>query len=228
MKEITAVRNFKGQEKEFYRKPIQELKNNIYYVDLDQVKMKEFLKEIDKLANARGVIFDARGYVAFEKMKILGYLVDKPLQTPIYHFPEVIYPDREKIHYRDHFMDVLPRTPKIRGKAVFLIHGFTINASEAFISMVEHFSLGEIVGQQTAGTIGNINTLRLPGEYTVFWTGLRVLKQNHSQHHLLGISPTVPIKRTLKGIKQGQDEFLEKAIEMINQPGTQDSKEEGQ
>lgn len=218
--EITAARNFKGQVKEFIRQPIQELKDNIYYVDLDQVKLKEFAAMIDKLAKARGVIFDARGYVAFEKRNILGYLVDKPIQTPIWHFPEVIYPDREKIHYKDHFGKVFPKTPRIKGKAIFLVHGYTISASETFIGMVEHYQLGEILGQPTAGTNGNINPFRLPGGYTVFWTGLRVLKQDHSQHHLIGIAPTVPIKRTLKGVKQGKDEFLEKAIEIIMKPQT--------
>lgn len=213
--EITAVRNFKGQIKEFIRPPIQKLKNNIYYVDLDQVKLKELAAVIDKLANARGVIFDARGYVAFEKRNILGYLVDQPIQTPIWHFPEVIYPDREKIQYKDHFGEIFPRTPKIKGKVVFLVHGYTISASETFIGMVEHYRLGEIVGQRTAGTNGNINAFRLPGKYTVFWTGLRVLKQDHSQHHLIGIAPTVPVKRTLKRVKQGKDEFLEKAIDVI-------------
>jgi C-terminal processing protease CtpA/Prc len=81
--------------------------------------------------------------------------------------------------------------------------------------MVEHYRLGEILGQRTAGTSGNINIFRLPGGYTVFWTGLRVLKQDRSQHHLIGIAPTIPVKRTLKGVKQGKDEFLEKAIEVI-------------
>jgi len=213
--EITAVRNFKGQVIEFIRQPIQELKDNIYYVNLEEVRSKELAAMIDQLANARGVIFDARGYVAFEKRNILGYLVDQPIQTPIWHFPEVIYPDREKIHYKDRFGTVSPKTPKIKGRVVFLVHGYTISASETFIGMVEHYRLGEIVGQRTAGTNGNINVFRLPGGYTVFWTGLRVLKPDHSQHHLIGIAPTVPVERTLKGVKQGKDEFLEKAIEII-------------
>jgi len=226
--EITAVRNFKGQVKEFFRPPIQELKDNIFYVDLEQVKLKELAAVIDKLANARGVIFDARGYVAFEKRNILGYLVDQPIQTPIWHFPEVIYPNREKIHYKDNFGKVWPKTPKIKGKAVFLVHGYTISASETFIGMVEHYRLGEIIGQRTAGTNGNINAFRLPGKYTVFWTGLRVLKQDHSQHHLIGIAPTVPVKRTLKGVKQGKDEFLEKAIEIILTTESTERTEENQ
>jgi hypothetical protein len=224
--EITAARNFKGQVKEFIRKPIQELKDNIYYVDLEQVNLKEIEAMIDKLAKARGVIFDARGYVAFEKRNILGYLVDKPIQTPIWHFPEVIYPDREKIHYKDHFGKVMPKTPKIRGKVVFLVHGYTISASETFIGMVEHYRLGEIIGQRTAGTNGNINVFRLPGGYTVFWTGLRVLKHDHSQHHLIGIAPTVPVRRTVQGVKQGTDEFLEKAIEIILTAENAESAEE--
>jgi C-terminal processing protease CtpA/Prc len=99
---------------------------------------------------------------------------------------------------------------------VFLTQGSAISASETFMGMVEHYKLGEIVGQPTAGTNGNVNPFQLLGGYRVFWTGMRVLKHDRSQHHLIGIQPTVPKKRTLKGIKEGRDEFLEKAIEIIN------------
>ncbi|UCH97103.1 MAG: hypothetical protein JSV88_09695 [Candidatus Aminicenantes bacterium] len=220
--ELNVVRNFKGQVREFIRKSIKELKNNIYYVDLDQVKLGELEVVIDRLVGARGVIFDVRGYVAFEKWDILGYLVDRPIRTFTWHFPEVIYPDRERVHYTDHYGELLPKVPGIKGKVVFLVHGYTISAAEVFIGMVERYKLGEIVGQRTAGTGGNINPFRLPGGYLVFWTGLRVLRHDRLQHHLVGIMPTVLVERTFRGIKQGRDEFLEKAIEVIEKKQTND------
>ncbi len=215
--EITLTRNYNGQIKEFYRRCIEELKENIYYVDLDNSQAgKEVGAAIDKLAKAKGIIFDARGYVKFGMQKILSYLIDKTITSPVWHVPQVIYPDRENIVYIDSNWIVTPKKPKIEGKVVFLTQGSAISASETFMGMVEHYKLGEIVGQPTAGTNGNVNPFLLPGGYRVFWTGMRVLKHDHSQHHLIGIQPTVPMKRTLKGVKEGRDEFLEKAIEIIN------------
>jgi hypothetical protein len=43
-----------------------------------------------------------------------------------------------------------------------------------------------------------------------------VLKHDGSRHHGVGIRPTVPVERTIKGIAAGRDEFLEKAIEIVS------------
>ena len=84
------------------------------------------------------------------------------------------------------------------------------------MSFVEHYKLGEIVGQPTAGANGNVNLLRLPGNFTVSWTGMKVVKHDGSQHHLIGILPTVPVQRTIRGVIEGTDEYLEKALEIVN------------
>jgi C-terminal processing protease CtpA/Prc len=174
---------------------------------------------IDKLARAKGIIFDARGYVKAEMKNVLSYLVDETITSPIWHVPQVIYPDRKNIVYIDANWIVEPRKPKIEGTVVFLTQGSAVSASETFMGMVAHYKLGEIVGQPTAGTNGNVNSFTLPGGYMVFYTGMRVLKHDRSQHHLIGIQPTVPMKRTLKGVKEGRDEYLEKALEIIEKSG---------
>lgn len=92
-----------------------------------------------------------------------------------------------------------------------------ISAAESFMSFIEHYKLAEIVGQPTAGTNGNVNDFGLPGGFWIVWTGMRVVKHDGSQHHLIGIQPTVPVKRTIKGVIEGRDEFPEKALEIINQ-----------
>jgi C-terminal processing protease CtpA/Prc len=45
---------------------------------------------------------------------------------------------------------------------------------------------------------------------------MQVLKQDGSQHHGIGILPTVPVSRTLQGVAAGKDEFLERAIEVVS------------
>ena len=44
---------------------------------------------------------------------------------------------------------------------------------------------------------------------------MKVLKHDGSQHHGIGILPTVPVAQTLKGVREGRDEVLEKGIEVV-------------
>ncbi|MHC4628783.1 MAG: S41 family peptidase, partial [Planctomycetota bacterium] len=108
-----------------------------------------------------------------------------------------------------------PKEPHIKGKVVFLTDGRAISYAESCMGFIEHYKLAEIVGQPTAGTNGNVNPYELPGGFRVVWTGMRVVKHDGSQHHLIGIQPTVPVQRTIQGVIEGRDEFVEKALEVI-------------
>jgi len=44
---------------------------------------------------------------------------------------------------------------------------------------------------------------------------MKVLKQDGSRHHGVGISPTIPVSRTRAGIASGRDEMLERAIQAV-------------
>jgi len=75
--------------------------------------------------------------------------------------------------------------------------------------------LAEIVGQPTAGANGNVTAMGLPGGFQVMWTGMKVVKHDGSQQHMIGILPTVPAVRTIEGVREGRDEVLEKALEVV-------------
>jgi C-terminal processing protease CtpA/Prc len=77
--------------------------------------------------------------------------------------------------------------------------------------------LGETVGEPTAGTNGNINPFTLPGGYRITWTGMQVLKQGGSRQHGVGVRPTVPVTRTLNGIRAGRDEILARAVALVGE-----------
>ena len=76
--------------------------------------------------------------------------------------------------------------------------------------------LAEILGEPTAGTTGEVNRVALPGGYRITWTGMRVLKPDGSRFHGVGIQATVPVSRTIRGIAEGRDELLERAIEVVS------------
>jgi len=124
-------------------------------------------------------------------------------------------PDQHDTRYIESGWDVQPKKPYLGAKRVFLTDGRAISYAETVLGIVEHYKLGEIVGGPTAGTNGNINPFKLPGGYTVTWTGMKVLKRDGSQHHGIGILPTVPASRTRKGVAEGRDEILLRGVEVV-------------
>ena len=85
------------------------------------------------------------------------------------------------------------------------------------MEFIKDFKLTTIVGQPTAGTNGNINTIHLPGGYQISFTGMLIKNHDGSKHHLGEIVPDVLVERTIKGIAAGKDELLEKDIELAEQ-----------
>jgi C-terminal processing protease CtpA/Prc len=142
-----------------------------------------------------------------------------PVQSAIWQMPEVIYPDRQRLvgYSSRGRWSLTPKEPRLRGRVVFLTGPQAISYAESVMGIVEHYHLGTIVGETTAGTNGNVNVLRLPGDFSVYWTGMRVLKHDGTQHHLIGIRPDVRVTRTIQGVREGRDEVLEKAIAIISE-----------
>jgi C-terminal processing protease CtpA/Prc len=199
---------------------IELLEDGIYYVDLARAQMPAIKEKIDDLAAARGVIFDLRGYPRGNH-EVISYLLSSPDTSGAWmRVPQIIYPDGENVAgYQNNGWFMQVRQPHIAGTVVFLTDGRAISYAESFMGFIEGYGLAEIVGQPTAGTNGNVNPFVLPGGFRITWTGMKVVKHDGSQHHLIGIQPTVPMERTVQGVIDGRDEFLEKAIEIINTTG---------
>jgi C-terminal processing protease CtpA/Prc len=197
---------------------IRQLAKGIWYVDLNRAPMPAIDSVMDRLAIAKGVVFDLRGYPNGNHDVISHLLTDKEQRGEEWMWvPRITYPDRERIAGWNGFgwASLQPKEPHISGKVVFLTDGEAVSYAESFMGYIEGFKLAEIVGGPTAGTNGNINPIDLPGGYSFWWTGMKVTKFDGSQHHLIGIQPTVPLERTLKAVHEGRDEYIEKAVELI-------------
>jgi C-terminal processing protease CtpA/Prc len=194
---------------------IDEVKPGIFYVDLDRITDQDFESALPRLAKAEGIVFDLRGYPRRVSPDLLGHLTDRPVTSARWNIPIITRPDRRGMTFAFSNWTVAPRTPRLRAKIAFVTDGRAISYAETYLGIIEHYKLAEIAGEPTAGTNGNINFLTLPGGYRVVWTGMKVLKHDGSRHHGVGIRPTVPVSRTLRGIAEGRDELLERAIEVV-------------
>jgi C-terminal processing protease CtpA/Prc len=194
---------------------IAEVRPGIFYVDISRIEDADFNAALDRLAAAKGIVFDLRGYPNGSTV-IISHLTDKPVSSARWTVPVITRPDRQGWIWDVSSWDVQPRQPRLKGKTVFMTDGRAISYAETYMGIIAHYKLAEIVGAPTAGTNGNVNPFTLPGGYTLPWTGMRVLKHDGSQHHGIGILPTIPASRTLKGVAEGRDEVLEKAIEVVS------------
>lgn len=216
--ERKATSNFPHPLRESRPEQGSELADGIFYVDLDRIKrLREFKRLIPKLSSARGIVFDLRGYPGFRFTPVISHLIDKPVTSAQWHVPLVHHPDQRDMKFTFSNWKVKPKSPRLTKNVAFVTNASAISAAETFMGIIEHYRLAEIVGEPTAGTNGDVNPFTIPGGYTITWTGMRVLKHDGSQHHGIGIQPTIPVSRTIEGIAAGRDEFLEAAVKAVTQ-----------
>jgi C-terminal processing protease CtpA/Prc len=70
-----------------------------------------------------------------------------------------------------------------------------------------------IIGSQTAGADGDVTGIALPGGIKVAFSGHGIHYPDGRPTQGIGIVPDIKISPTVKGIKEGRDEVLERAVE---------------
>lgn len=203
------------------RPDIYEIKKGYYYINLFSLR-DSALKYISDniLTTATGVVFDCRGYPKGNVTKyILSHLTNDTLfpslwTIPVKAYPNQNYPKNDTVNAT--YWITPPIKPKFTNNIVFIVDGSNISASESILTIVENYKLGKIVGEQTAGTNGNINSFVVYGLYQFWHTEMYVSRHDGSQHHGVGIIPQVQIKSaTLNDIIEGKDTFVTEAIKML-------------
>ncbi|WP_316806130.1 S41 family peptidase [Pedobacter agri] len=192
---------------------IKSLGNDITYISISNAKMKKIDESIELLKSSKAIICDLRGYPTDNTGLIEYLMVGDDTSSKWMQIPQIIYPDQEKlITYQNERWPLKAKAPHLNAKIFFLIDGRAISYAESYMSFIEHYKLATIIGQPTAGTNGNVNSINLPGGFNMWFTGMKVLKHDGSQHHGVGIIPNIYVNQTVKGIIEGRDEILERAI----------------
>jgi hypothetical protein len=180
----------------------------IYYLHSLGIKTD---KDWDKFLQAKGIIMSP----FFDAIKIIPHLITEPVRSTDFMVPVHTWPDREKIYFDNNQWMIVPQKPFIDAPVIFIINASIVSYGETFLDIIHHYMHGQLVGETTAGTNGNNNFIPLMGGYLMEWTGMKVLKHDGSRLHLVGYEPDYPVERTIRAIKEGRDEYIEKAIEII-------------
>lgn len=206
--------NFLKEKKRFNQ--YQQIKPGVIYVDLREISWKDLQSHLSELAVAKAIIFDLRGYPTWQTHKIVSHFIPEPVSQMKYGMPVILYPDRMKMNFLYDTVNVLePQQPYIGAYKVFLTDGKAISYAEDFLNLISYYKLADIAGQPTAATTGNVNMCYLFGGLSTPWTGMRILRQDGIPFNGKGIVPTHYIKKTIRGVKECKDEYVDYVLKNI-------------
>lgn len=191
------------------------LDGNIGYITLANIQEEDIPVIKKSFINTKGIIIDIRNYPSYFVPFALGsYFVSKT--TPFVKFTEGnINNPGEFTFTKAHNIPNSRMTYK--GKLVVLVNERSQSQAE-YTAMA--FRAGDnttIIGSSTAGADGNISSIVLPGKMETIISGIGVYYPDGTETQRVGIVPDIEVRPTIEGVKQGKDELLEKAIEIINQ-----------
>lgn len=191
------------------------INENIGYISLKTIKDEDINKIKENFKNTNGIIIDIRNYPsAFVTFTLGSYFVSNP--TPFVKFTKgnVNNPGEFIITQA---LEIPKSSETYQGKLVVIVNEETQSSAEYHAMAFRVGNNTTIIGSQTAGADGNVSEITLPGGLKTWISGIGIYYPDGTETQRVGIIPDIEVKPTIKGIREGRDEVLEKAIEIINQ-----------
>ena len=192
------------------------INKNIAYLNNGSLK-KEYLPKLWKeIENTKGLIIDVRNYPSdFVIYHLSSYLM--PTITPFVKFTAGSI-ENPGLFLFDKSLDVGKRNNKnyYKGKVIILVNETTQSSAEFHAMAYRANPNAVVIGSTTAGADGNVSQFSLPGGISTMISGIGVFYPDGKETQRIGIVPDIEVKPTIKGIKEGRDELMEKAIDVIN------------
>lgn len=187
----------------------------IVYLNLSLLNNIALRELMPTLKDAKGLLLDARGQPDQGAVLLLRMLSDVPLGGASVQVPILKRPLQRDLAQHVIGWTLPPAPPKLESKVVFLADAGTIAFAESLLEIAEHNRIGRVVGEPTAGTVGDVNVLHLPGEGAIQFTGASATKQDGSPMHGTGVIPSEAVALTIEGLAAGRDEILDRALELL-------------
>lgn len=191
----------------------RKLHNGISYIYMGATRPYALPEQLDE---SKGVIIDLRCY----PHKITNHWEYYPLfpePTPFCNFTNVskLYPGL--FHYTGIVKTGKENPDYFKGKKVILINEQAQSAPEFMVMKYKVAPNTIVMGSKTTGADGTYSFIGLPAETGLMFTGVGVYYLDGAETQRVGLLPDIEVKPTIKGIREGRDELLEKAIEYILQ-----------
>jgi C-terminal processing protease CtpA/Prc len=201
----------------FYKKQAVSnkfIKNNIGYIYPATFKNEEIIKVMKQFKKTKGIIIDLRCYPGkFSITRLCWQFLPERIKWYKYTYPDIEYPGL----FRWSEIKEIGQTNSeyYKGKIIIIVNELTFSLSEFYAMAFRLAPRALIIGSTTAAASGWISTISLPGGIKTMISAVGYYYPDGRETQQVGIIPDIEVKPTIKGIKEGRDELLEKAIEII-------------
>lgn len=181
------------------------------YVNMGLIKRSDLNDMFENLKNTESIIFDSRNYPNMTILPLSRLLLP---ENKIYYefiFPETNY--LSKFYRRKN--NIGRNNPDYyKGNVVILVNEVTQSQAETTVMMLKQHPKAKVIGGYTSGANGDVISFNIAGLKTCF-TGLGAYYPDGRETQRIGIIPDIIVRPTVKGIQQGKDEILERALEYL-------------
>ena len=190
--------------------------SNIYYVNLsDSVTPDESVvtDQWDQVSMADGIVLDMRDYPSLDIYGFAGFFNPETFSAPWFDHPTWTGPT--EFEFTREIWEMYPSEDPYTGPIALMVSPFSVSAAECFAQMLMDLPNVTVVGQQSASTNGTVTNLWLPGQFQIYFTGMRLLNLDGSQFHAIGVVPDVEVTPLVQDLADGLDPELEAAIDIL-------------
>ena len=203
---------FMGQEGPVWKK----INDKLGYVDLGRLEVEKSDSMFNDLMNTEAIIIDDRSYPRGTVWILVNYLTNKTVVSAKGTTMIADSPDPLTVTLQDQLWQI-PVTSKplqYKGEIIVLVNETTQSQAEYSCMVLQAADKKvTIVGSQTAGADGDVTGIKIPGGIKTAFSGHGVHYPDGRPTQGIGIVPDIKITPTIKGIKAGKDEVLQRAIQ---------------
>jgi len=194
--------------------------DSIGYIDLSWLSMKEIGNAIDKNRDTKAIIFDLRDNAAGALFPIGLRLIKKQKKNVVfsnYYEGNLKFPGTFKFDpVRSGYLGLRIFHKKYQGKVIFLINE-NVQSTYEFQLMAFRAAFDvTFIGSNTAGADGVATSVFIEPNILTYFTMDAVFYPDGRPTQRIGIVPDIYVTPTVEGIRNLNDEVLDRAIEYVN------------
>ncbi|MBB6370924.1 S41 family peptidase [Chryseobacterium shigense] len=181
------------------------------YVNMGIIEKGDLDDMYRDLKSAASIIFDLRNYPKQTIFPLSRMLLPEKSIYYQFNFPETDYLSK----FYSAKNSIGRKNPDYyKGNVVVLVDENTQSQAETTTMMFKQHPKAKVIGSNTSGANGDIIRFKIADLDTCF-TGLGAYYPDGKETQRIGIIPDIIIKPTVKGIQEGKDEVLERALYYI-------------
>ncbi|NML70492.1 hypothetical protein HHL23_11845 [Chryseobacterium sp. RP-3-3] len=181
------------------------------YVNMGIIEKGDLDDMYKDLKFATSIIFDLRNYPKLTIFPLSRMILPEKSIYYQFNFPETDYLSK----FYSAKNSIGRKNPDYyKGNVVVLVDENTQSQAETTTMMFKQHPKAKIIGSNTSGANGDIIRFKIADLDTCF-TGLGAYYPDGRETQRIGIIPDIIIKPTVKGIQEGKDEVLERALHYI-------------